>query len=149
MSFPWDFGWKKLPWVFPDFQREKKIPCSPCWWTPWKLSNRYSENANLNSKFSVALCIAIWKSYAKNKENQFFNFLFITIFLLIRISTCKFVWCFAMLLKSFMQKMKKNLSMKFKVMQTFLTNAPRNLWDAYIPAGLKGLRKHSYIPSFS
>ena len=30
--------------------------------------------------------------------------------------------------------------MEFRFMQTFLTKAPRNLWEAEIPAGLKGLR---------
>ena len=32
------------------------------------LSNRYSENSNLNLKFGVVLCNASWKSYATNKD---------------------------------------------------------------------------------
>ena len=35
--------------------------------TSLTLSNRYSENSNLNLKFCVALCNAILKSYAKNE----------------------------------------------------------------------------------
>ena len=34
----------------------------------------------------------------------------------------------------------ENLSMKFQLMETFLTHVAQNLWDAYISAGLKGLR---------
>ena len=71
------------------------------------LSNRYSKYSNLNLKFCVALWNAIWKSYTKNEENLFFDFLFIIIFFLFRILTWNFVWGFAMLLINLMQKMKK------------------------------------------
>ena len=52
---------------------------------PLTLLSRYSENSNLSLKFCVALCNAIWKSYAKNEENLIFSFLFTIIFLLFRI----------------------------------------------------------------
>ena len=38
-------------------------------------------------------------------------------------------------------KNEENLSVKFRFMQTFPTKAPRNLWDALLPAGLKGLTR--------
>ena len=44
------------------------------------------------------------------------------------------------MLKSLLQK-GENLSMKFQLMQIFLTYAPQNPWDAPIPAGLKGLMR--------
>ena len=54
--------------------------------TTLTFSNRYSENSNSNVKFCFLLCNALWKSYVKNEENLFLIFfLFIVIFLLIRI----------------------------------------------------------------
>ena len=39
-------------------------------------------------------------------------------------------------------KNEENLSMKIYFMQTFPTKALQNLWDAYIPAGLKELNEN-------
>ena len=39
----------------------------------------------------------------------------------------------------------ENLSIKFQLMETFLTYVPQNLWDAKIPAGSKGLRQAKKI----
>ena len=90
------------------------------------------------TKVCVSICNAILKSYAKNEENS----LLLKTFFLIRILNWNFGWCFAMLLRNLVQNCE-NLSMKFKVMQTIPANASRNLWDAYIPAGLKGLKQIS------
>ena len=54
------------------------------------LSNRFFENSNLNLKFCVALCNAVWKSYAKNEENLYFHFLCVIIF---SNSTFNFKFC--------------------------------------------------------
>ena len=78
----------------------------------------------MNLKFCVALCNAIWKSYTKNEQKSIFVFLFFIIFLLIRVLPWKIVWCFAMLLKSLIQKMKKIYQWDIRVRQTFLHMRP-------------------------
>ena len=109
------------------------------------LSNRYSENSNLSLKFYVGLCIAIWKSYAKNEENLFFNFLFIKCFLN-QILTVLFKFCARLrnVFEKSYAKVEENLSMKFRFMQTFPRKPPRNLLDAKIPVGLKGLNLNKF-----
>ena len=46
-----------------------------------------------------------------------------------------------------MQKNEDNISLKTQLMQTFHTYVLQNLWDAYIPAGLKGLRNPEFLVS--
>ena len=38
------------------------------------ITNRWSKNSTFTFKFCVSPCNAIWKSYAKNEENPFFEF---------------------------------------------------------------------------
>ena len=82
------------------------------------LSKRFPGNSNSNLKFCLVLCNVIWNSYAKMKK---IYFSFIIIFLLIIIIRWIFLWCFTMLLKSRMQKMKKI----YHEIQIYA-----NLWDA-------------------
>ena len=96
------------------------------------VTNRFSENSNLNLKFCLSLCNAIWKSCAKSEENLFFHFLFVITFLLIRVLHWKFVWCFATMLRSLAQKNEETPPMKYQVKQIFLTYVPLNLWDPYV-----------------
>ena len=74
-------------------------------------------------------------------KKVFVHFFLFIIFFLIHNLTWKFVQRFAMLLESLMYKNWENLYVKFRFMQTFPTKAPLILWDAEIPASLKGLKQ--------
>ena len=74
-------------------------------------------------KMCVALYNAIWKSYAKNKENLLFHFLFIIVFL-IRHLVWNFVWGIAMLFRSLSQKIKKIHQLNSGFCRLFLQRRP-------------------------
>ena len=56
--------------------------------------------------------------------------------------TMKFCVVLRNAIEKFLVRNKENLSMQFRFTQNFLTYAPRNLWDAYIQAGLEGLKEN-------
>ena len=103
--------------------------------------NRYNQtllnsppNLFLNSfkpVFCVALCNAIWKSSAKTWRKSIFLSFIYYIFSSYSNFTLKSCVVLCNAPEKSQAKIEENSAMKFLLVQTFLTYAPRNLWDAH------------------
>ena len=72
------------------------------------LSNRCSENSKLNFKLCVALCIAIWKSYAINEKIYFYFFIYYKFFFYLSLNLKYCVGLYIAIEKSYAKKWRKS-----------------------------------------
>ena len=97
--------------------------CGPNPFNLLTLSNRTSENSNLNLKYCVALFNVIRKSYTKNEENTFFHYLFIIFFCNSNL-ILKFCAVLSIVIEKCYARNEEHLSMNFRFVQVFPTKDP-------------------------